>query len=162
MLKTGSVQEDFLPILVLNSGSSSIKFSLYESGDALAEPTMLLGGELSGVGSAQAKLFWRVGSVQQERPVEKAETPSSAIHAVLDTVCSLPAAEIRAVGYRVVHPGPKLEEHQRITLEVLRDLEEAVPFAPLHEPEAIKMIRAAMGPQRPRPTRSRESIASKA
>jgi acetate kinase len=54
----------------------------------------------------------------------------------------MPAVE--AVGYRVVHPGAKLTAHQRITDEVLRDLEKAVAFAPLHDPAAIAMIREGM------------------
>ena len=54
----------------------------------------------------------------------------------------MPAFE--AVGYRVVHPGPKLREHVRITPEVLADLEAASEFAPLHDPEAVQMIRAFM------------------
>ena len=49
-----------------------------------------------------------------------------------------------AVGYRVVHPGAKLDRHVRITDEVMRDLEEAVVFAPLHDPSAIEIIREMM------------------
>jgi acetate kinase len=48
------------------------------------------------------------------------------------------------VGYRVVHPGAKLDRHVRITDEVMRDLEEAVVFAPLHDPSAIELIREMM------------------
>ena len=46
---------------------------------------------------------------------------------------------IDAVGYRVVHPGALLHRHQRITAEVLQDLEQAVAFAPLHDPQAITL-----------------------
>jgi acetate kinase len=60
-------------------------------------------------------------------------------------VCSPGVPPIDAVGYRVVHPGALLHQHQRITEEVLRDLEQAVPFAPLHDPEAIRLIRDMMG-----------------
>ncbi len=49
-----------------------------------------------------------------------------------------------AVGYRVVHPGAKLDRHVRITDAVMRDLEEAVVFAPLHDPTAIEIIRETM------------------
>src|SRR5580692_10334236 len=51
---------------------------------------------------------------------------------------------IDAVGYRVVHPGALLDRHQRITDQVLKDLEQAVVFAPLHDPEAIALIREMM------------------
>ena len=44
------------------------------------------------------------------------------------------------MGYRVVHPGAKLTEHVRVTPEVLDDLRAAAAFAPLHDPEAVKLI----------------------
>ncbi len=55
---------------------------------------------------------------------------------------SLPRVD--AVGYRVVHPGAKLDRHQRITPEVMKDLEEAVVFAPLHDPAVIEVIQDTM------------------
>ena len=51
---------------------------------------------------------------------------------------------VDAVGYRVVHPGARLDGHQRITDQVLKDLEQAVAFAPLHDPAAIALIREMM------------------
>jgi acetate kinase len=51
---------------------------------------------------------------------------------------------VDAVGYRVVHPGAKLREHVRITGEVLKELEAAASFAPLHDPEALEAIRETM------------------
>jgi acetate kinase len=48
------------------------------------------------------------------------------------------------VGYRVVHPGARLDRHQRITDKVLQDLDQAVVFAPLHDPASIALIREMM------------------
>ena len=48
-----------------------------------------------------------------------------------------------AVGHRVVHGGPKLRRHQLITPEVLEELRSATHFAPLHIPQALKLIAAA-------------------
>jgi acetate kinase len=62
-----------------------------------------------------------------------------------NAVCGPGMPPIDAVGYRVVHPGPLLHQHQRITEEVLRDLQAAVAFAPLHDPQAIALIRDMMG-----------------
>ena len=45
-----------------------------------------------------------------------------------------------AVGYRVVHPGPNLRGHQRLTPEVLAELHKTVAYAPLHNPEALEVI----------------------
>ena len=133
-------------ILVLNSGSSSIKFSMFDT-ENQADPRLLYDGELSGVGGAEAALEIQAPddpSLNREPSGVKAETLEEAIRLVLDTVSGDQMPAVDAVGYRVVHPGPKLKDHQRITPEVLRDLEEAVTFAPLHDPEVIEMIRAGM------------------
>jgi acetate kinase len=137
-------------ILVVNSGSSSIKFSMFDSDGlrSISEPRGLFDGELSGIGSPDAKLDFRVApgtnSLNHGRSQVKAETPVKAIQLVLDAVCATGMPGVQAVGYRVVHPGAKLEDHQKITTEVLGDLEEAVAFAPLHDPTAIAVIRKGM------------------
>ncbi|MBB5064010.1 acetate/propionate family kinase [Granulicella mallensis] len=131
-------------ILVLNSGSSSIKFSMFDVQEQ-ADPRLLYDGELSGVGGAEATLEIHATDtpgLSHEPSSVKAQTLQEAIQLVLDTVSGKQMPEVEAVGYRVVHPGAKLKDHQQITPEVLRDLEEAVAFAPLHDPEVIEMIRA--------------------
>jgi acetate kinase len=130
-------------ILVLNSGSSSIKFSLFDTANQ-TDPHLLYDGELSGVGSKEAMLEIQGQDLSREPSAVKAETLQEAIRLVLDTVSGEQMPAVEAVGYRVVHPGPRLKEHQRITPEVLHDLEMATVFAPLHDPEAIEMIRAGM------------------
>ncbi len=133
-------------ILVVNSGSSSIKFTVFESGGV--EPKALVDGELAGVGTDCAELTIGDGTPHEV----DARTPSQAIQAVVHALleAKVPAAD--AVGYRIVHPGSKLKTHQRITAEVLRDLDEAAEFAPLHDPAAVEMIRAMMElkPETPR------------
>ena len=123
-------------ILVVNSGSSSIKFTVFVSGGE--EPKALVDGELTGVGGDAASLT--VGEAEAQKV--SARTPEEAIQAVVRALeqAKVPAAD--AVGYRVVHPGAKLKGHQRITDEVLRELDAAAEFAPLHDPAAVKMIRA--------------------
>jgi len=133
-------------ILVVNSGSSSIKFSMFDSsaGDRLSEPICLFNGEVSNIGEADARLeLKRVDGTKLSgtRAGVEAATPEEAMRVVLDTVCEPQMPPVQAVGYRVVHPGAKLHGHQRITKYVLRDLEEAVAFAPLHDPTAIAVIR---------------------
>jgi acetate kinase len=127
-------------ILVLNGGSSSIKFSVYGgSRSADGEMERLLDGELSGVGSGAAKL--QVGDATRE--VDAAEL-GAAIGIALDAVSDAGFESVEAVGHRVVHPGARLRGHQGITAEVLRELEAAQAFAPLHDPEALAVIRASM------------------
>jgi acetate kinase len=132
-------------ILVLNPGSSSIKFSVFmeDAGGirSLAE------GELGGIGGRQEKLEFRdaagndlsgklgeIGTGSMEEAIGVVERAVSA--------AGLPPPD--AVGYRVVHPGAHMRGHQRVTAEVLARLREAVPFAPLHDPEAIEIIEEMM------------------
>jgi acetate kinase len=128
-------------ILVLNPGSSSIKFSMYaEDGEGLRS---LAEGELSGIGGAEAKLEFRNAdgaNLGDAVGVVKAGSVEEAIGTVERAVGvgGLPAAD--AVGYRVVHPGARLRGHQRLTAEVLAELRAAAKFAPLHDPEALEMI----------------------
>ncbi|QHN03309.1 acetate/propionate family kinase [Granulicella sp. WH15] len=124
-------------ILVVNSGSSSIKFSIFDSGAASEDAGLrcVFEGELTGIGGAEAQL-----EVEGKRSTVQAGSQVEAIRLVFDTV----AEPVDAVGYRVVHPGPHLEDHQRVTPEVLEALEAATAFAPLHDPEAVKVIREGL------------------
>ena len=134
-------------ILVVNSGSSSIKFSMYESGAAGGEPRSVYDGELSAIGEPEAKLEVHAQNgtdLGGDLPPGKAATAVEGIRLILDVVSRVEMPVVEAVGYRVVHPGAKLTAHQRITEEVLRDLEEAVVFAPLHDPASIAVIREGM------------------
>ena len=136
-----------MQILVVNSGSSSIKFSIFavDTHVVTAEPRALVDGQLSGIGGAESTLSIHIAN---ETVRERAESKlgihslTQAIAAVLDTVAADGMPAFQAVGYRVVHPGPKLCEHQRITTGILQDLEAAAKFAPLHDPQTVQMIHA--------------------
>jgi acetate kinase len=132
-------------ILVINSGSSSIKFSLFDSGDG--EPRSLFEGEVTGIGGAKAGFKFRDADgrdLSGGRKEVKAETPVEAIGLVVGAVGGSGLPKVDAVGYRVVHPGAKLDRHVLINHEVLKDLEEAVVFAPLHDPAVIEVIKEMM------------------
>jgi acetate kinase len=132
-------------ILVINSGSSSIKFSLFDSGTD--GPRSLFEGEVTGIGGAKAGFKFRDAGgrdLSGGRSEVKAETPVEAIGLVVGAVGGPGLPKVGAVGYRVVHPGAKLDRHQRITPEVMRDLQDAVVFAPLHDPAVIEVIKEMM------------------
>jgi len=133
-------------ILVLNCGSSSIKFSLFHAGEE--EPRSLFEGEVSGIGTAKAGFRFRDADGRDLSGGASAVKAGSAVEAiglVVGAVSREGMPAVDAVGYRVVHPGAKLDRHQRITDAVMRDLDEAVAFAPLHDPAAIEVIREVMG-----------------
>jgi acetate kinase len=132
-------------ILVINSGSSSIKFSLFDSGNG--EPVSLFEGEVTGIGGTKAGFEFHDAEgkdLSGGSKAVKAETPVEAIGLVVEAVSGEGLPKVEAVGYRVVHPGAKLDGHQRITAEVMKDLEEAVVFAPLHDPAVIAVIKDTM------------------
>jgi acetate kinase len=141
-------------ILVINSGSSSIKFSLFDSGTVASGKVAqrsLFEGEVTGIGAARTGFKFRDANgldLSGGRKEIKAATPVEAIGLVVDAVSGRGLANglarVDAVGYRVVHPGAKLDRHQPITAEVMKDLEEAVEFAPLHDPAVIEVIKEMM------------------
>jgi acetate kinase len=133
-------------ILVLNSGSSSLKFGVYGYGANGEEP--LLTGSADGIGRSNGSLqIWSADKSGDQRPLveNKAilESQSDALAALAAAIAQhLPKAPV-AVGHRIVHGGPKLRQHQLITPQVLDDLRAAVHFAPLHIPQALALVSAA-------------------
>lgn len=128
-------------ILVINPGSSSIKFSMYEDDRAIYQ------GEFSGIGEISAALEFRDASGRDLSAAAGGVQGISMEDAIGNvkrdvSLNGLPAPD--AVGYRVVHPGPHLRGHQRITPAVLAELHNTIAYAPLHNPEALQVIEAMM------------------
>lgn len=129
-----------MKILVINSGSSSIKFAVFDA--AGPDPSALFIGQIDGIGGPDCSFEFRDahGHDLGTAPHKDADPLELLTGAV--TGPGMPS--IDAVGYRVVHPGAHLNQHLRITDEVLKELEQAAAFAPLHDPAAITLIRAIM------------------
>ncbi len=128
-----------LPILVINSGSSSIKFSIFQA--SADKRTALLDGAVDGIGTANGS--FHVKSSDGKNVVdEKPQIPNreAAFKLIAEALQKPPFPKPGAVGHRVVAGGPHLRDHQRITPEVLAELERCVGFAPLHNPSAIFII----------------------
>ncbi len=128
-----------LPILVLNSGSSSIKFSVFRA--TADERAPLFDGAVDGIGTANGS--FHVKSAHGKKIVdEKPQVPNreAAFKLIAEALQKPPFPKPAAVGHRVVAGGPHLRDHQRITPEVLAELERSVGFAPLHNPSAIYII----------------------
>ena len=133
-------------ILALNSGSSSLKLGLY-SLQGTNEETLATGAA-EALGTKDATKDGRVWMRQGEKFLLKENRALATSREAADflaktlTVHALPQPHI--IGHRIVHGGPRLREHQRITPEVLKDLEAATAFAPIHTPPALEVIRFAM------------------
>lgn len=129
-------------VLVLNSGSSSLKFGVCTP--AAQDEALLLEGSAEGIGRGSGSL--EIKSANGEVLVNKKQVSESQPEALKALAVALREhlhhAPV-AVGHRIVHGGPSLREHQRITPQVLRQLEAAVHFAPLHIPAAVALIKQA-------------------
>jgi acetate kinase len=131
-------------ILVLNSGSSSLKFGLYYRGGSDTDEQPLLTGSAEGIGHSTGALRIQSGdgkSLLQRQQVHESQSDAltALAHAIREHIQSSPVA----VGHRVVHGGPKLRHHQQITPAVLEELHSATHFAPLHIPQALSLIKSA-------------------
>ena len=130
------------PILAINAGSSSLKFGVYAAtgGDEANQ----LDGLADGIGRDASKVQIKdaSGSVLRSESVKLASAAEALSHAK-NWLAELSAATPCAIGHRVVHGGPRLTQHQRITPEVLAELRNCTHFAPLHIPPALALIDAA-------------------
>ncbi len=134
-----------MKILVLNSGSSSLKYQLIE----METETVLAKGNFERIGQNNSFLTHKVGDCKHkfERPVSNHE---KAIKFVLARLLSnqygviKSVDEIDAIGHRVVHGGEKYTDPVIITPEVLEGLKSIIDLAPLHNPAAISGMEACI------------------
>jgi acetate kinase len=129
-------------LLIINCGSSSIKYSFYDTTDDARQAS----GAIERIGIDGTKLAQRgpKGEVKQELP--KAGFPE-AFKAMVTALTSKEtgvingAGEVSVVAHRVVHGGEKFTEGTLITPEVIAQIEALVPLAPLHNPVNLAGIR---------------------
>ena len=131
-----------ISILVLNAGSSSIKFACYLA-DA-KEQQQLCSGAVEGIGSAGRGRCWlrrADGTMLHDAALEIADSASGLAHItqVLATHPEFPAPQ--AIGHRMVSSSPEVTENQRVTAQLIACLERYVHFAPLHTPPALHILR---------------------
>ncbi|RDI09676.1 acetate kinase [Comamonas sp. AG1104] len=126
-------------IIVLNCGSSSIKFAVFEAASPLPRKP-LWNGKVQGIGGP-APYFGETG-VQPFAIELGAEHPyRDALRIIRERITArLEGRPVAAIAHRVVHGGSKYFESTRIDAGVLRDLRSYVPLAPLHQPFALEAI----------------------
>lgn len=128
-------------ILVINGGSSSIKFALFETGESLRR---ILAGRVEGIGLPQGSFV-----VKGFNPAESfsrqivAPDHAAAVNVLMDWIQErIQRGELAAVGHRVVHGGSKYWQPQPITAEMIAELHQLSPFDPEHLPEEILLTEA--------------------
>ncbi len=128
-----------MKILVLNAGSSSIKFELFD----MPAETIEVRGLLQRIGEGESQLGWKVGDESRKlaRPVAD---HAAGLRWILDEIGVGGAGPaIGAVGHRVVHGGEAFADTVLITPEVERAIEKHAALAPLHNPPNLLGIRVA-------------------
>jgi acetate kinase len=132
-----------LPVLVLNSGSSSIKFSVYEAGNGQRDK--LFEGAVDGIGTDLGK-FWIKDAAGKKLVDQTPALPnrSVAFKMVADALHSGDFPAPLAIGHRVVCGGPKISENQLITPQLIDEIESYAALAPLHTPIAVYIMREAL------------------
>jgi len=132
-----------LPVLVLNSGSSSIKFSVYEAGDG--ERRKLHEGAVDGIGTDLGK-FWIKDADGNKLVDQTPALPNRAVafKLVADALHSGDFPAPAAIGHRVVCGGPTVKDNQIITPALIDEIESYTDFAPLHTPIAVYIMREAL------------------
>lgn len=129
-------------VLALNSGSSSLKFGLYKRGEHDEE--LLLQGSAQGIGRETGSI--EIRSADGTRLVARDHvlgTQGDALATLARALREHMEGAPVAVGHRIVHGGPHLLEHQPLTPAVMSELEAAAHFAPVHIPQALKLVRQA-------------------
>ena len=131
-------------ILVVNSGSSSLKFTLYR----IAGEKRLANGLVERIGSGSANMVYRRGDEPKaERPVQAldhAEALKLVCAALTDPATGVLKSldEVDAIGHRVLHGAELFTEATLVTPESLAGMKTLIPFGPLHMPPNIGGIEA--------------------
>ncbi|MDB5930177.1 MAG: acetate kinase [Polaromonas sp.] len=142
-------------LLVVNSGSSSVKFAAYDTGNsgggADSALARIASGKIEGIGGTPRLLIrGQDGAVLEDRaislPADLAQAQQQAFGQLFDWLGRhADGRTLGAVGHRVVHGGERFSRPARITPEVLAQLDELTPLAPLHQPHNLSAIRAIAG-----------------
>jgi acetate kinase len=148
-------------ILVLNVGSSSIKFQLIDTDDAAiaaAGDTRLARGQVERIGGEAIVTLEATGAQPAKSAVSLRDHASAVEYLIgwlVSTESGVPISrvgDIDAVGHRVVHGGERFHHSTLVTDDVRRGLEDLIELAPLHNPHNLRGIaaaRAVLGPDVP-------------
>ena len=130
-----------LRILVVNGGSSSIKFALFEAGDP---PQRIFQGAIEGIGRSESALHVKGPSSSDNlsRPLIASDHPAAVTVLIGWLEERLGREGLAAVGHRVVHGGPSFSEPRPITADLVKELRRLSPFDPEHLPVEVLLVEA--------------------
>lgn len=135
-----------MKILVLNCGSSSIKFQLLD----MTDEKVIAKGMVEKIGTSSAIITMKTFRNDSVREVREILNHTQALLAVIGTLghpnfgVMKTRQEIMAVGHRVVHGGERFTGSIKITQEVIDDITKCIELAPLHNPANLSGILSAV------------------
>src|SRR5262249_40726882 len=133
-------------ILVVNAGSSSLKFQVFATGPG-GDLDCLVKGQMDGIGSRprlRAAGADKSTLIDQSFPPEKVPDLPAEPREAGDWLRRTQKVNLIAVGHRVVHGGPEYSRPMRVTADVVARLERYVSLAPLHQPNNLAPIRTLL------------------
>lgn len=131
-------------IVVLNCGSSSIKFALFDANSHPLPRAPMWSGKVEGIGTEHPTAA-EAGAPTQALELDSAQPYHAAlVHIRRRVEHRLDGRRLMAVAHRVVHGGSKYFAPVRVSADVLSDLRSYIPLAPLHQPFALEAIEALL------------------
>lgn len=127
-------------LLVLNCGSSSIKFALFDAGQSPLPCAPVWNGKVQGIGGP-APSYGETGIEPTPLALDPTHPYRSALQRIREGVLArLGTRRLLGIAHRVVHGGNKYFEPTQVDAQVLADLKDFIPLAPLHQPFALEAI----------------------
>lgn len=120
-------------VLVLNCGSSSLKFAIIDA----ASGEECLSGLAECFQLPEARIKWKIDGTKHQADLGAAAAHSEALNFIVSTILAQKPAlssQLAAIGHRIVHGGEKFTTSAIINDDVLKGIKDSVPFAPLHNP----------------------------
>lgn len=130
-------------VLVLNCGSSSLKFAIINAVDG----EELLSGLAECFHLPQARIKWKMDGIKQERSLSAGAAHREALNFIVQHILTQKpelSNQLVAIGHRIVHGGEKYTQSVIIDDSVIAKIREATPFAPLHNPAGLTGIEEAL------------------
>jgi acetate kinase len=132
-----------MKILVLNSGSSSIKFQLFEMDENRSIASGII--EQIGENDSSAKIKFDDKVIEKNELIKDHHSGLKLMNMLLIESCTIKSLdELGAIGHRVVHGGEKFSKPVIINNNVLEEIEKLIPLAPLHNPANLDGIKVTM------------------